>query len=369
MSPALAFGVMLLAMLCGCVEGSRVAPDGALDADTPPMRDAGGADIVDAGRDAAGPLDAGGVADAPNPSPDAQPPSPDAVDDVGSDGGSETGPDAGGTPCEVNGVMGECVDVADCLGQNMAVAGFCPGPANIQCCLPASALSCDESDMRVPEASFVESPGDLGCPNAMVSVDNFCIDRFECALVELVGGREVPHSPFFNPGSKRVKAVSVEGAVPQAYISQEQASAACLEAGKRLCTDDEWLRACQGPEAFVYPYGDLRRDGLCNDARSVHPAVEYFGSNDPSIFSQLDNPCLNQLPGSLDAAGSNALCRSAEGTFDMMGNLHEWTANPQGVFRGGFYVDTVRNGQGCLYRTSAHAPSYHDYSTGFRCCF
>jgi len=24
----------------------------------------------------------------------------------------------------------------------------------------------------------------------------------------------------------------------------------------------------------------------------------------------------------------------------MMGNLHEWTADPAGTFRGGFYVDT-----------------------------
>jgi hypothetical protein len=52
----------------------------------------------------------------------------------------------------------------------------------------------------------------------------------------------------------------------------------------------------------------------------------------------------------------------------MMGNLHEWTADPAGTFRGGFYVDTVRNGNGCLYATTAHNTSYRDYSTGFRCC-
>ena len=52
----------------------------------------------------------------------------------------------------------------------------------------------------------------------------------------------------------------------------------------------------------------------------------------------------------------------------MMGNLHEWTADPDGTFRGGFYVDTVINGPGCLYATTAHATSHWDYSTGFRCC-
>ena len=52
----------------------------------------------------------------------------------------------------------------------------------------------------------------------------------------------------------------------------------------------------------------------------------------------------------------------------MHGNLHEWVADVDGTFRGGFYADAVLNGTGCLYRTTAHAASYHDYSTGFRCC-
>ena len=51
-----------------------------------------------------------------------------------------------------------------------------------------------------------------------------------------------------------------------------------------------------------------------------------------------------------------------------MGNLHEWTADPKGTFRGGYYVDTRINGEGCLYRTVAHDSGHWDYSTGFRCC-
>ena len=52
----------------------------------------------------------------------------------------------------------------------------------------------------------------------------------------------------------------------------------------------------------------------------------------------------------------------------MVGNLHEWTSDPNGQFRGGYYMDTHRNGDGCFYKTTAHTPSYRDYSTGFRCC-
>jgi formylglycine-generating enzyme required for sulfatase activity len=156
--------------------------------------------------------------------------------------------------------------------------------------------------------------------------------------------------------------------VPQGYINGTEAAAACAEAGKRLCSNAEWLRACQGPSTTTYPYGNTRMPGVCNDARSVHPAVEYFGTTDPSIYTMLDNACLNQLPASLAAAGTYAGCVSAEGLHDMMGNLHEWTADAAGAFRGGFYVDTTINGNGCLYVTTAHDTSHWDYSTGFRCC-
>jgi hypothetical protein len=52
----------------------------------------------------------------------------------------------------------------------------------------------------------------------------------------------------------------------------------------------------------------------------------------------------------------------------MVGNLHEWVMSPRPTFRGGYYQDTTGNGDGCAYRTTAHMASYHDYSTGFRCC-
>jgi hypothetical protein len=100
----------------------------------------------------------------------------------------------------------------------------------------------------------------------------------------------------------------------------------------------------------------------------VHPAVELYGTSASWIYSKLDNACLNQLPNSLAVTGSYPGCVSAEGVWDLVGNLHEWTADPAGTFRGGFYVDTKLNGPGCLYATTAHDSSHWDYSTGFRCC-
>jgi len=212
----------------------------------------------------------------------------------------------------------------------------------------------------------VEAPGLGGCPAGMTRVDAFCIDVYEAALVRVAD--DTAWSPYVPPGDVPVRAVSVKGAVPQGYIDQVHADAACLAAGKRLCSDDEWLRACRGPAAQTYPYGNTLVLGRCNDHRSVHPAVEFFGTTDGWIFSELGNACLNQLSNSLARSGDYADCETDEGAFDMMGNLHEWTADPAGTFRGGFYVDTVKNGVGCFYVTTAHNVFHWDYSTGFRCC-
>ena len=39
-----------------------------------------------------------------------------------------------------------------------------------------------------------------------------------------------------------------------------------------------------------------------------------------------------------------------------------------GTFRGGYYRNKREAGPSCTYATDTHAPTYHDYSTGFRCC-
>lgn len=82
--------------------------------------------------------------------------------------------------------------------------------------------------------------------------------------------------------------------------------------------------------------------------------------------------CCDDQPMTVAPGGSFDRCVSAFGVYDLHGNLHEWvadaTATGNGIFKGGFFVDAKLNGAGCLYATTAHARSYHDYSTGFRCC-
>ncbi|HTM44284.1 MAG TPA: SUMF1/EgtB/PvdO family nonheme iron enzyme [Polyangiaceae bacterium] len=227
---------------------------------------------------------------------------------------------------------------------------------------------CSMSDVPHPNDGISEAAGLGGCPSGMALVDAFCIDRYEASLMVGADSGTGSWSPFFSPGTTAVLAISAVGAIPQAYITQVQAKVACAAAGKRLCTNAEWLRACQTTSNNTYPYGSARQDGVCNDARATNPLVDYYGTTDPSIYAHTDNPCLDQLADTVEPTGSLTGCVTSEGIYDLMGNLAEWTADPNGTLLGGSYMDTTINGDGCLNSITAHATTYFDYLTGFRCC-
>jgi len=85
-------------------------------------------------------------------------------------------------------------------------------------------------------------------------------------------------------------------------------------------------------------------------------------------YDGMDLALINQLAHTVLKTGERSACTNEYGVYDMVGNLHEWIDDPEGTFRGGFYMDTRTNGEGCEYATTAHSNKYHDYSTGFRCC-
>jgi formylglycine-generating enzyme required for sulfatase activity len=217
-------------------------------------------------------------------------------------------------------------------------------------------------------------PAGSPCFDVQVRIEGFCVDEYEAYVVELDDrGEERPHSPYELIGDRRVRAKVARGVVPQAYISQVQARRACEEASKRLCRPEEFIRACRGPsKSDFYPYGgQRRRSGWCNEGKGSFVGIAHGMDFSKITYEDFNDPSLNQMANGLAPTGSFPRCASPDGLYDMVGNLHEWVdeeVGGKGRFRGGWYGDAENNGHGCLYVTSAHEPTYHDYSTGFRCC-
>lgn len=234
------------------------------------------------------------------------------------------------------------------------------------------------------------------CPQGMVHIGRYCIDRYEAHLVVPTADGFVKHPHYERPPQGvAYEARSTEGVFPQGYISRVEAAGACKRAGKRLCSWLEWRRGCQGQTWRRYPYRGGARRGACNQSKK-HLLHELFAKdgdvNTWEYDKHFNSPLLNQEPGYLAKTGAHPDCVSQDGLYDMNGNLHEWVSTMvtdsfvekmeeedvsrrdqpwvegNGMFLGGFYSTTDQHGPGCFYTTIAHEPRYHDYSTGFRCC-
>jgi hypothetical protein len=229
-------------------------------------------------------------------------------------------------------------------------------------------------DHEVVEGQIGQALPGAVCPAEMANIENrFCIDRWEASLVEVMpDGRDMPWPAFGAiEDGHMLRAVSAPNVYPQAYISGAQAARACAGAGKRLCAPVEWRKACMGPQQTTFGYGNERETGRCNDT-GYSPMLRLYPQVAQSWtfvgMTEMNDARLNQLEQTLSPTGSHDRCTNEYGVFDMVGNLHEWTNDPNGTFQGGYYLDTHKNGDGCSYRTVAHEFTYHDYSTGFRCC-
>lgn len=258
-------------------------------------------------------------------------------------------------------------------------------PARVRSAAPTHAVALASETPAATTGVEPLASGTPRCPEGMALVQRmqgpYCIDRWEAALDRKQKNGELASHPFnqdVDGIEKEVVAVSVKGRKPQGYISGEQAVVACGNAGKRLCETDEWVRACRGPKLTRYPYGDVRKANFCNDRFRVldHHPVPILWKKDPTSAdstlmwhpSFMNDPRLLTMAFTIVPGGTFEKCTNEYGVYDMVGNLHEWVKDAEGTFRGGFFMDTFQNGEGCEYRTVGHGFEYHDYSTGFRCC-
>jgi formylglycine-generating enzyme required for sulfatase activity len=206
------------------------------------------------------------------------------------------------------------------------------------------------SERREPGALAPEAEARAvidGCPDDMVPVGRTCIDRYE--------------------------APNVLGEIPYALQTAYDGEAWCAGRNKRLCTQDEWERACEGPHGRLYPYGNEHHAGVCNDD---HPWILVQWK---ALAKWPRDAAVDEATRLLqaDMSGARAECVSEEGVFDLTGNVAEWvrrsTPPPhagwdhvlKGCYWAGCYHEPHPN---CTFTNSAHPGSFRTYEAGFRCC-
>jgi hypothetical protein len=121
--------------------------------------------------------------------------------------------------------------------------------------------------------------------------------------------------------------------VPRTGVSWAEAEKLCESRGERLCTRREWLASC-ATAGQSYPYGNTHEAGRCN------------------------------VDGTPQASGSFPHCRSAVGTFDMVGNVSEWIAEKM-IVGGSALRHDVRTRCDSSQKIDPNL-GYSD--VGFRCC-
>jgi formylglycine-generating enzyme required for sulfatase activity len=223
----------------------------------------------------------------------------------------------------------------------------------------------DSSASAVADASTAPVLRATGCPDDMAAIAGgdareadagdagdaglaaFCIDRYE--------------------------APNVRGELPFAQQTAYDGEAWCAARAKRLCTQDEWVRACEGSRGRRFPYGDAHRTSACNDDR---PWIEVRWkelAKWPDAAALAEGTRLYQA----DMSGARAACVSEDGVYDLTGNVAEWVRRSgppprpgfdhvlKGCYWAGCYHEPQPN---CTFANRAHASSFRTYEAGFRCC-
>jgi sulfatase modifying factor 1 len=232
-------------------------------------------------------------------------------------------------------VDSHCYDDLDCPSGKTCnrQSGACVYPCTVdQDC--TTGFACIDHECK-PGLDAGSAVAPLVCPEDMVPVANlFCVDRYEASR---------PDATETKMGQDLSRAVSVEGVVPWNVADNASAEAACIASAKRLCTSDEWLLACEGPDGTVYSYGDVYEPTTCN-------GIDAFGGGSFRVAP----------------TGWFPSCTNEWGVFDINGNMWEHVAGGNDMLvRGGAFncMDSAALHK-CRYVPGNWTPS----ARGFRCC-
>lgn len=169
---------------------------------------------------------------------------------------------------------------------------------------------------------------------------HFCIDRYEY------------------PNKK--------GKNPIVVVTWNEAKALCETDHKRLCSEDEWMFACEGEEASPYPNGYERDARACVIDRPWRPFSQAAMVPRDGDNARVEMDRLWQG----EPSGARPACKSSFGVYDLTGNVDEWTRSTQStgyasVLKGGYWGPVRAR---CRPATRAHDETFVAYQQGFRCC-
>ncbi len=179
-------------------------------------------------------------------------------------------------------------------------------------------------------------------------------------MMEVTYGDQHFFMDTFESGVVEGKAATGKHVVPGTRMSWFAAKDACEASGKRMCSEAEWIAACQGAapvddngngqfaddliEGTAYPYSDYHERGRCwddKDRDAMRPV--YTG----------------EMPG----------CVSKDGIYDLTGNVEEWVGDkPENAVLLGGGFDTSKDHARCFRRNDTFGAGFANKRTGFRCC-
>ena len=171
-------------------------------------------------------------------------------------------------------------------------------------------------------------PNPGSCPTGMSYVDKlggFCIDNYEASMPSANStamGNPTNVTNRNAPGS--MVAVSQSGVVPWVGISANSARTACTNAGKHLCTSEEWLAGANINGAFYdLPTGAATASVIPSGASDATGCNTYEAADCDGM--SMNGSYVIGTGGDACNTGNKTSCKSAEGVYDMVGNVWEWT--------------------------------------------